>query len=162
MDMSLFNWLPLDTLGPMLAAFDSQLLLAGIFFLVTAGLIAMCVPGVLIPMALSSGALLGPWGAAAVVTLGALAGSQLFFLSARHFTGDRLRARLGGRLQGFETKFARHGVWYVVVLRLVGAPQLLVAGGSALTPIRSSSFAAATLVGFLPAITIAAATGSAI
>lgn len=146
----------------MLALFESEVLVAGFFFVATAILIALCVPGVLIPMALSSGALLGGWGAAAVVALGAVAGSQLFFLSARSFAGDRLRARLGKRLEPFERRFAAHGTWYVIGLRLVGTPHFVVTAGSALMPIRSSSFAAATLLGFLPAIAIAAATGSAI
>lgn len=162
MDAGLFNGLPLHELEPMLAVVDSELLLAGFFFVATAALIALCVPGVLLPMALSSGALLGGWGAAAVVVLGAVAGSQLFFLSARYFAGDRLRSRLGQRLEPFEQRFAAQGIWYVVGLRLVGAPHFLVTAGCALTPIRASSFAAASLLGFLPAIAIAAATGSAI
>lgn len=146
----------------MLALLESEMLVAGFFFVATAALIALCVPGVLMPMALSSGALLGGWGAAAVVALGAVAGSQLFFLTARHFAGDRLRARLGNRLEIFERRFAAHGAWYVIGLRLVGTPHFVVTAGSALMPIRSSTFAAATLLGFLPAIAIAAATGSAI
>lgn len=162
MDASFFSWLPLDAIEPLMAAFDSQLLLAGFLFVVTATLVAMCVPGVLIPMSLSSGALLGPWGAAAVVGLGALAGSQLFFIGAKRLTGERLRSRMGTRLQGFERRFARHGIWYIVGLRLVGAPHLFVAGGSALMSMRASTFAIATFLGFLPAIAIAAATGSAI
>lgn len=162
MDADFFAWLPVQDIGPMLSMFDSELVVAGIVFVATATLIAFCVPGVLIPIALSSGALLGAWGAVAAVALGALAGSQMFFLAARYLAGDRLRGKLGKRLQAFERRFAAHGVWYVVGLRLIGAPHLLVAGGSALMPIRSSSFAAATLVGFLPAIALAAAAGSAI
>lgn len=157
-----FDWLPLGELEPMLAAFDSELLLAGVFFIVTALLIALCVPGVLIPMALSSGAILGGWDAAAVVLLGAVAGSQLFFLTARHFVRDRLRSRLGERLQTFEQRFAAHGIWYVIGLRVIGTPHFLVTGASAMTPIRSPAFAIATLIGLLPAVAIAAATGSAI
>jgi uncharacterized membrane protein YdjX (TVP38/TMEM64 family) len=162
MDLGLINSLPLYELGPMIAVVDSELLVAGFFFVATAALIALCVPGVLMPMALSSGAILGGWGAAAAVALGAVAGSQLFFLSARCFAGDRLRARLGNRLETFERRFAEHGILYVIGLRLIGAPHFLVTAGSALMPIRSSSFAAATLLGFLPAIAIASATGSAI
>lgn len=162
MDTSLFTWLPLDALEPMLALLDSELLVAGVFFVATAVLIGLCVPGILLPMALSSGALLGPWGASAVVLLGAAAGSQLFFLSARHFVGDRVRSRLGDRLQAFEQRFAAHGICYVIALRVIGTPHFLVTAASALTPIRSSRFALATLLGFLPAVALAAATGSAI
>lgn len=162
MDANLSDWLPLEQLQSLLALPGSELLLVGVFFVATAVLVALCVPGVLIPMAVSSGAILGAWSAAAAVVLGAVAGSQLFFLAARHFVSDRLRARLGERLLSFERRFADHGIWYVIALRAVGAPHLLVAGGSALMPIRPSSFAIATLIGLLPAVALGAATGSAI
>ena len=158
----MLNSLPLHQLEPMLALLDSELLLAGIVFIATAVLIALCVPGVLLPMAVSSGAILGAWDASAAVLLGAAAGSQLFFLAARHFAGERVRARLGERLQAFQERFADHGIAYVVALRVIGTPHFLVTAGSALTPIRASNFALATLLGFLPAVAIAAATGSAI
>lgn len=162
MDASVFSWLPLHELEPVLAMLDSELLVAGIFFVATAILIGLCVPGVLLPIAISSGALIGPLGASAAVVLGAVVGSTLFFLSARHFVGDRVRARLGERLLAFEQRFARHGILYVIALRVIGTPHFLVTAASAMTPIRSSSFALATLLGFLPAVVIAAATGSAI
>ena len=154
--------LSLIGLDPAVWAIESKLLLAGLFFVATAALVAFCIPGVLIPMALSSGALLGAWQAVAAVALGGVVGSQLFFLSARYLASERLRKRLGPRFEVFQQRFAGRGIWYVVGLRLVGAPNFLVTTGSALMPIRSSSFAAATLIGFLPAIAIAAATGSAI
>jgi uncharacterized membrane protein YdjX (TVP38/TMEM64 family) len=162
MDASMLDWPALQQLGPMLSLFDSELLLAAIFFLATAVLIALCVPGVLLPIAIGSGAILGPWGASAVVLLGALAGSQLFFLAARHFVGERMQARLGKRLHAFQDRFTAHGIWYVIGLRVIGTPHFLVTAASALTPMRSLKFAIATLLGFLPAVTLAAMTGSAI
>ena len=162
MEAESFGLLSLIGLDPALWAVESKLLLAGLFFLVTAALVAFCIPGVLIPVALSSGALLGAWQAVAAVALGAVVGSQLFFLCARYLASERLRARLGPRLEGFERRVSGRGIWYVAGLRLLGAPNFLVTTGSALMPIRSSSFAAATLLGFLPAIAIAATTGSAI
>ena len=162
MDTSVFSWIPLGEIEPAIALLDSELLLAGLFFAATAVLIALCVPGILLPMALSSGALLGPLGASAVVVLGAAVGSQIFFLSARHFLGDRVRGRLGDRLLSFEQRFAVQGLWYVIALRVIGAPHFLVTAASALTPIRPAKFALATMLGFLPAVALAAATGSAI
>jgi uncharacterized membrane protein YdjX (TVP38/TMEM64 family) len=162
MDATMFNWQALHDLAPLLALFDSELLVAAIFFLATAILIAFCVPGVLLPIAIGSGAVLGPWGASAAVLLGAAAGSQLLFLAARHFAGERVQARLGPRLHAFQDRFAARGIWYVIGLRVIGTPHFLVTAASALTPMRSSKFAAATLLGFLPAVTLAAATGSAI
>lgn len=154
--------LSLIGLDPAVWAVENRLLLAGLFFVATAALVAFCIPGMLIPMALSSGALLGAWEAVAAVALGAVAGSQIFFLCARYFASERLRKRLGPRFEAFERRVSGRGIWYVAGLRLVGAPNFLVTTGSALMPIRSSSFAAATLLGFLPAIAIAATTGSAI
>jgi uncharacterized membrane protein YdjX (TVP38/TMEM64 family) len=159
MDSSLFD---LQALAPLLVLFDSELLLAAIFFVATAVLIAFCVPGVLVPIAVGSGAVLGPWGASAAVLLGAAAGSQLLFLAARHFAGERVQAKLGGRLQAFQDRFTAGGIWYVIGLRMIGTPHFLVTAASALTPMRSSKFAVATLLGFLPAVTLAAATGSVI
>jgi uncharacterized membrane protein YdjX (TVP38/TMEM64 family) len=162
MDASLFDWTALQQMVPALTLFDSELLVAALFFIVTATLFALCVPGVLVPIAIGSGAVLGPWGASAAVLLGAAAGSQLFFLSARHFLGERVKTRLGSRLQTFQERFAARGIWYVIGLRVIGTPHFLVTAASALTPMRSSKFAFATLLGFLPAVTLAAMTGSAI
>jgi uncharacterized membrane protein YdjX (TVP38/TMEM64 family) len=142
------------------AALESDLIVAALVFLGTTMLILLCVPGVLVPMAVSSGSLLGGW-AVPVVALGALVGSQILFVGIRHVDGGRLRAKLGSRLVRFEQRIARHGLWYVVVLRLIGAPHFLVTASSALLPVRPSSFAIASLAGFLPIIALAAAAGSA-
>ncbi|HVL78528.1 MAG TPA: VTT domain-containing protein [Sphingomicrobium sp.] len=162
MDAGALGSLPLEGLGPILAALDSELLLAGIFFVATALLVTLCVPGILVPMALGSGALIGAWEASAAVLLGAVAGSQLLFRGARYVSEHRLRAKLGSRFEAFQNRFAQHGILYVIGLRIVGTPHFLVTAGCALMPIRPGSFAVATLIGFLPAIALAAATGSAI
>jgi len=145
-----------------LAMANNDALAAALFFVGTAALVTFCVPGVTLPMSVMSGALLGTWVAAAVVGMGVLAGSQILFIIVRYLAGDRMRRRLGNRLERFEPRFVAHGAWYIMGLRLVGAPHFLVTAGSALTSMRSSAFAAATLFGAFPAILIAAATGSAI
>ena len=152
---SLLTAIPVD-----LAASHGLLML--VFFLGTALLVGLCVPGVLIPLATTSGALIGPWAAAAMVGLGALAGSQLMFVATRRIAGDRVRAKVGKQLQWFEQRIATNGWWQIVALRLVGAPHFLVTGCSALLPVRSSAFAAATLVGMAPAIILASLAGSAV
>ena len=161
MGPELLDLLPLQGLEPLLG-FDNEMLLAGLVFVATATLIALCIPGVILPMALSSGALIGAWEATAAVAFGAVAGSQLFFLATRRLAGERVRDRLGARFDPFQRRFAAHGLWYVVGLRLIGAPHFVVTAGSALMTMRASSFAVATLIGVLPASLIAAATGSAI
>lgn len=161
MDLSGFDPTALASLGGLLPAVDSELAAAGLVFAGTTLLVALCVPGVLVPVAVSSGALLGGW-AVVPVALGALAGSQLLFLAVRHGTAGRVRGRLGRRLERFEERFARYGLWYVVGLRLIGAPHFLVTAGSALLPVSATAFAAATLGGFGPVIAMATAAGSAI
>ena len=141
---------------------DNQLLVAGAIFAATATIIALCVPGLLLPIAASSGALMNAWTATGVVSLGALTGSMMIFLTARHVAHDRIPARIAGYLEAFEAKFRARGAWLVFGLRLVGTPHFLVSGASALVPIRASSFALATLAGLLPTIMMAALAGSAI
>jgi uncharacterized membrane protein YdjX (TVP38/TMEM64 family) len=159
MDPFLFDWLPIDgaALG---GALQSDLLVAGLLFLGTAALVALCVPGIVIPVSITSGAVLGPWAGTPVVALGALLGSQILFLVARRLARERVTARLGKRLDSFRHRFAAHGIWYVIGLRLVGAPHFLITAGSALMPMRAGSFAVATLLGLLPVIAIASAAGS--
>jgi uncharacterized membrane protein YdjX (TVP38/TMEM64 family) len=159
MEIFSLDWLSLAGLQSVLSAFDGSALMA-LIFLATASLVALCVPGVILPMAMTSGALFGTWPAVAIVALGALVGNQAFFMVARRVARNRARRRLGQSLARWEIGFTTYGVWYIIGLRLVGAPQLLVTGGSALTPIGFWAFTAATLVGLLPAIVLAAATGA--
>ena len=145
---------------PMLA--ENRLLVAAVVFAATATVIALWVPGLLLPIAASSGALMNVWTATGVVSLGALAGSMVIFLTTRRLARDRVPARIAGFLERFEAKFRSRGAWVVFGLRLAGAPHFLVSAGSALMPMRASSFALATLAGMLPIIMMAAAAGSAI
>ena len=147
-------------LAPLLALAQSEAALAGLLFVGTAALVALCVPGVITAMSISSAAILGGWAAVPVVTLGALVGSHILFLGVRRVDCGRTRAKLGPRFDGFERRFARHGLWYVVALRLCGAPHFLVTAGSALLPVRASGFAAATLVGLLPVVAVYSTAGS--
>jgi len=141
---------------------QSEVLLGLAFFGVTAALVAFCVPGVIIPLSLASGALLGPGTAIAVIIAGALFGSQAFFLVARNLFEPRLRKRLGPRLHWFDAQVSRHGALYIIGLRLVGAPHFLVTAGGALSSIRARTFALATMVGLMPVVAMAASAGSAV
>ncbi|WP_413818539.1 TVP38/TMEM64 family protein [Sphingobium sp.] len=89
----------------------------------------------------------------------ALAGSQLLFLFSRRLAKDRVRRKLGKRLDLFERQFAKHGLFYVIGLRIVGAPHFLVTAGSALMPMNSWTFGLATFIGMLPVIALAAVAG---
>lgn len=160
----------MDFIGTGLASLAELQTLSGLFqneFLVTllvlgltTALVALCVPGVIVPLSFSSGALLGGWEAVLAVSAGALIGSQLLFLVARHLMADRVRRRLGPRVDHFERHFSRRGIIYVAGLRVAGAPHFLVTAASALTSLRATYFAAASLAGFLPAIIFTATAGA--
>ena len=140
----------------------NELLLALGFLALTATLFAFGVPGVLLPLSFSSGALLGGWIGMLAVIVGAVLGSQMLFVATRRWLGDRLRRRWGARLSRFDRTMEQRGFLYLLGLRLVGAPHLLVTASSALSAIRARSFVLATLLGFLPAIGLAAMAGSAV
>ena len=80
----------------------SEILLGAVFLALTAGLIAFGVPGVLVPISFTSGALLGGWTGMAVVVAGAMLGSQALFLVTRVWLGAWTRKRWGHRLQRFD------------------------------------------------------------
>lgn len=148
---------------PFLASLvGNDLLLGLVFVILTATVMSVGVPGMLLPISFSSGALLGGWLGMAVVVVGALLGSQAFFAVTRRWLSARVRARWGPRLERIDTDIGKRGFGYLLGLRLLGVPHLLVTVASALSPIRARSFALATGLGLLPAITLAAMAGSAV
>lgn len=144
-------------------AFDGLLLTAALvatLWIATTSLTAAGIPGVLIPATLAAEAIAGPVAATATVSLGSVVGSLLLFLAARRWGSPVVASRFGPRLEAFERRFAEHGSWYVIGLRMMGTPHMLVTVGSAMTPMRMPAFAFATLIGSLPAIALAAMAGS--
>ena len=141
---------------------DNEALLALALLALTATLVAFGVPGVLMPISFSSGALLGGWFGMLVVIAGAMLGSQVLFVATRRWLADRLRRRWGDRLARLDSTIEKRGFYYLLGLRLIGAPHLLVTASSALSAVGARSFLLATLFGLLPAITLAAMAGSAV
>jgi uncharacterized membrane protein YdjX (TVP38/TMEM64 family) len=155
------GWL-FDALPFLASLAGSELWLGLAFLAVTATLVASGVPGVLVPLSFSSGALLGGWLGMLVVIAGAVLGSHIFFVATRRWFAARVRRRWGARIERFDQHVSRRGFFYLLGLRLTGVPHVLVTAASALSVIRACSFALATLLGFLPAITLAAMAGSAV
>jgi len=153
----LFEHIPI--LSALLA---SEWMLGLVFLVLPATFTAFGVPGVLVPISFSSGALLGGWEGIVVVTAGASAGSHALFLVTRRWMGGPVRRRWGEALERLDSAMARRGFFYLLGLRLCGAPHLLVTAASALSAIRAQRFVLATLLGFLPAISLASMAGSAI
>ena len=129
--------------------------------LLTASMVALSVPGTIMPLSFTGGLLMGPAGIF-VVAVGALLGSHVLFLVSRHTLSDWMRRKLGHRLDGFQEHLGRRGPVYVVGARLTGVPHLLVTAGSAMTPMSARAFGGASLLGMLPAITVASMAGWAI
>lgn len=144
-------------LAPLLPAVGGTLGAALLLYLVVTTLTACSIPGMLIPMSLTGGLLLGPWVAVLTVLTGAMTGSLLLFALTRRFGAERLRRRFGSRLEPLEGRLMRFGPYAVAALRVVGAPGPLITAGAALTSMGRTSFALATVAGLLPSVVLAAA-----
>lgn len=143
-------------LAPLLPAIGGTLGGALLLYLLVTTLTAFSIPGVLLPISLTGGLLLGPWVAVATVTTGAMTGSLMLFALTRRFGADRLRQRFGSRLEPFQERLTRFGPYAVAGLRVVGVPGPLITAGAALTSMGRTSFAVATLAGLLPGVALAA------
>lgn len=144
-------------LAPLLPSIGGTIGAALLLFLVVTTLTACSIPGVLLPMSLTGGLLLGPWLAVLAVATGAMTGSLFLFALTRRFGAERLRRRFGHRLHPLEARLTRFGPYAVVTLRVAGAPGPLITAGAAITSMGRTTFALATLAGLLPGVVLAAA-----
>lgn len=135
-------------------------LAAAVLGLATTLLVGCSVPGTLVPLSFTSGLLLGT-GGIVVIALGAVAGSHILFTLSRGALADRIRLRLGPRLQPVERHLARGGALYVVGARITGVPHVVVTLACALAGMSARTFGGASLLGMLPAIGLAATAGAA-
>lgn len=153
------DWLPAEALlllpgGHEWAAL-AVLVLAAAFF-------ATGVPGTLVPLSFSSGALLGwPLGVAAVGA-GALAGSLVLYSLVRRGARAAWRDRYGERLKRLREVVERGGILALIGLRLVGVPHALVTALCAAASVGTRRYAIATLLGTFPAIALSATAGAAL
>lgn len=123
--------------------------------------IGSSLPGVVTPVSFLGGALLG-FPAILFLALGAVLGSHLLFLASRYWLGDYMRRRFGERIEKHHHHIAARGPIYIAGLRLGGMPHVVLTASCAAAPISGTTFAAATLLGMLPAITLGALAGHAI
>lgn len=158
--MDIVGWL-FEQLPFLTVLVGSELLLSLAFLTLAATITAFGVPGVMVPISFSSGALLGGWLGMLVVIAGAVIGSHALFLATRRWLAEWIRRRWRDRIERFDRDISQRGFYYLLGLRLLGAPHMLVTAGSALSVIRGRSFVLATSLGFLPAITLASMAGSA-
>lgn len=144
-------------LAPLLPMIGGTIGGALLLYLLATTLTACSIPGMIIPMSLTGGLLLGPWLAVLTVAAGAVTGSLFLFALTRRFGAERLRRRFGSRLEPLEERLTRLGPYAVAALRVVGAPGPLITAGAALTAMNRTPFALATLAGLLPSVALAAA-----
>ncbi len=123
--------------------------------------VASSLPGTLTPVAFLGGAMLGYPGIF-FGALGAVIGSQILFVLSRYWLGAYMQRRFGARMDKYRDHLATRGPFYIAGLRLGGVPHVLLTATCAAAPISGRSFAAASLLGMLPAITLGALAGHAL
>nr|BFE61913.1 hypothetical protein GCM10020063_064390 [Dactylosporangium thailandense] len=105
-------------------------------------------------LTLAAGALFGVAGGLAVVVCGALLGAVAALYLGRLLGRDAVRWLAGGRLDAFDARLTRHGIWAVVAARLIPVvPFTAVNYLAGVTSVRLRDFVLGTAVGILPATT---------
>ncbi|RJY09782.1 TVP38/TMEM64 family protein [Aurantiacibacter aquimixticola] len=161
METGIATWLPLGFVEALAATPHGGVLVPLAIGLLATSIVTFSVPGALTPTAFLSGLLMG-FGGILVVVLGAALGSHILFLASRRWLSGFMRRRFGAKLDSVGDHLARRGPLYVAGARLTGVPHIVVTAGCAATPISARSFLTASLLGMLPAISLAAVAGSAI
>jgi uncharacterized membrane protein YdjX (TVP38/TMEM64 family) len=122
--------------------------------------VAASFPGA-IWITITGGLLFGTPVGAALAVCGSTGGAVLLFLIARTTFGPFLARRAGRLLERVQPGLERDGFSYVLALRLVPVmPFWLINLAAALSGVRLSHFAAATVIGIIPATTVFASIGA--
>lgn len=162
MHETLIAWLPLRFFEGALAMPYGEALVAAAFFAVTASIYASGLPGALLPLSFSSGALLGGALGIASVAAGAMLGSLVLYALLERGSRAAIRDRYADRLARLDGIMARGGIVPIIGLRLAGVPHVAVTALCALSSVGQRRYALATFVGICPAIALTALAGSAV
>jgi len=129
---------------------EHALLMIWAFMLVYIVQTALALPGATI-MALSAGAVFGPWWGTLYAVSAATVGAVLSFLVSRYLLREAALRRFGGRLDLLNTELDLRGLNYLLFLRLVPLfPFFLINLAAGVTRLRLSAFALGTAVGIIP------------
>ena len=128
---------------------------AGVAYVIAAAL-TLPVGGVL---AIASGFLFGRWTALVVIVLAGTVGGTLALLEARYLFADAARIRLGSRARMIDAGIARNAFSYMLFVRVVPFPYVLVNLAAALSSIPLRVFVPATLIGLVPGAFVYASVG---
>ncbi|MCT2558906.1 VTT domain-containing protein [Tsuneonella sp. YG55] len=160
MGSAIVDWLPLDSIQAMLAAPFGEVWVALGFFALAASVYASGVPGTLLPISFSSGALLGGALGILAVGLGAVIGSLVLYGVLERGSRTALRTRYGHHLAKLDGWAQRGGILPLVALRLAGLPHLAVTAACALAAVGARRYVLATAVGVLPAVALSSIAGA--
>jgi len=131
-----------------------------IYVLAYAVLTALSVPEAAI-ITVAGGLLFGIWLGGVLAVIGSTAGAIVLFLAARSAFGATRVARAGSRLARIRAELHHNGFHYLLAIRLIPLfPFWLVNLAAALAGMRLWSFAAATLIGIIPATFVFASIGA--
>jgi uncharacterized membrane protein YdjX (TVP38/TMEM64 family) len=129
---------------------------------VYAGAVAVSLPGAVV-ITVAGGLLFGTLAGAVLAVTGASLGAVAVFLLARGVLAPVLAARAGPFLARLRPGLERDGFSYLLALRLIPVlPFWLVNLAPALVGMRLAPFAAATVLGIIPATTVFASVGAGI
>jgi uncharacterized membrane protein YdjX (TVP38/TMEM64 family) len=162
MNFPLTDWFPTGSLEALQALPFGEGWLALGFFALTASVYAAGVPGTLLPISFSSGALLGWSLGIAAVGGGALVGALVLYRFLERASQATLRRKYERHLERLDGWAARGGILPVIGLRLAGVPHLAVTALCAVAAVGPRRYAIATAVGVLPAIALTSIAGAAI
>ena len=162
MESALLELLPLDSIQAMLAAPFGEVWVALGFFTLAASVYASGVPGTLLPISFSSGALLGGALGMLAVGLGALLGALVLYKLFERGSRGALQNKYGHHLAKLDGLAKRGGILPLIGLRLVGLPHLAVTAVCALASVGPRRYALATAIGVLPAIALSSIAGAAL
>lgn len=162
MEFSFDSLLPLDRFESMLAMPLGEVWLAAAILGITASIYASGIPGALLPISFSSGALLGGALGMATVAAGALIGALVLYALLVRGSQATLRRKYRDRLKRLDDLATRGGILPIIGLRLVGVPHVAVTALCALAGVGPRRYALATTIGLFPAIALSATAGAAL
>jgi uncharacterized membrane protein YdjX (TVP38/TMEM64 family) len=126
-------------------------LIIGGFMLLYVTMLAVWVPGALVTLSFTAGALFGLVGGTVIVCLAAVAGSALSFLAARYVLRDWVKARFGRGLSFIDRGMEGDGPFYLLTLRLTSiVPPFIINFGMGLTGMKLGTFALVSALGAIP------------
>lgn len=131
-----------------------------LYILVYAVAVAVCLPESAV-FTVAGGLLFGTLIGGALAIVGSTLGAIALFLAARHHLADAMAARAGSFLERVRRGIERNGFSYLLAVRLIPAfPFWLVNLAAALCGMRLLPYAAATLIGIVPATFVYASIGA--